>query len=296
MNRRVAGLMVVLLTIVGVVVVQAPSRLLGGQPTAVRFPGTPAVGDCLIDPTDGATPFPLDLYRQVPQFGTCADHRTLAEVVAVRSPAPDDLAPGWDGSTGCRTEALIRAGLVRRDGSFGLADQVPDDAVSWQYSIAADTAWIGQIPWSPRASAWAACVVRPIGLNTDVGSIAGSFAGGVLPDEFGTCWKSRDVDAAMRIINCTLPHAAELIALGKVADAPNIAWEHILSSCTQQAGRVMRRDDPTAGGLLSVHVVPNGTNSAGQARDLVCFITADDDRRLMGSIVGLGTEQVRFAG
>ncbi|HEY7814789.1 MAG TPA: hypothetical protein VIC62_16200 [Nakamurella sp.] len=296
MNRRLAGLLIVLLTIVGVAVAAAPSERLPGIATAVEFPNAPAVGDCLIDPLDGATRFPFERDRPVPQYGSCAGHLTLGEVVTVQSPAPTDLAVGLDEHIGCRGVALTYAGLVERNGSFGMPDPGPGGPVNWQYSIAADTGWIGQIPWSPKASEWAVCVVRPIGLFQNVGTLAGSFTGGLLPYEYSTCWMSRDVTAAMRTINCSFPHVAELIAIGRVDDAAATDWERIVDSCTEQARLVERRKDPTADGLLAVHVLPDGSNPAGRDRNLTCFVTAADDRMLMGSLIGLAADQVRFAG
>ncbi len=296
MNRRLAGLLVVLLTVVGVAVAQAPGRRLAGAAVAAEFPVAPSAGDCLIDPLDHRTRFPFERDRQVPQWGTCEGHMTLGEVVAIRSPAPADLSDGLDERVGCRPEALGYAGLVPRDGRFGTVDQVPDDPISWEYSIAAHTGWIAQVPWSARASAWAACVVTPIDGNSSVGSLAGSFAGGRLPDEYGTCWKSPQVDASIQTISCSLPHAAELVAIGKVDDPATLSSERIVSSCVDQARLVMHRDDPTMGGLLAVRVAPDGSVFSPRTRNVTCFLTAADHRMLMGSAIGLGAGEVRFAG
>jgi hypothetical protein len=296
MSRRLAGMLMVLLTIVGVAVAAAPHHGLSGVATAVEFPGPPAVGDCLIDPLDEATRFPYERDRPVPQYGACAGHLTLGEVAAIQSPAPTDLAVGLDEHVGCRGVALTYAGLVERDSSFGIPGSDPGDPVSWQYSIAAETGWIGQIPWSPSASEWAACVVRPIGQFQNVGTLSGSFTGGVLPTEYGTCWMSPDVTAAMRMINCSFPHAAELIAIGRVDDAGATGWDRVVESCTEQARLVMRRTDPTADGLLAIRVLPDGSYPAGRDRNVTCFVTAADARMLMGSLIGLAADQVRFAG
>jgi hypothetical protein len=296
MNRRPAGVGLVLLAIVGAVVVAGPGRRLGGTAVAaVALTSAPALGDCLIDPLDPLTEFPTDRTRQVPQYGPCADHEILGEVVAVRTPAPAGLTSGWDEKTGCRTEMLAQAGLVERNGTFGLAEPVPGDPVDWQYSIAGRTVWVTQIPWAPRASAWATCVVMPLGWAISTQPIAGVFRGGRLPDEYGTCWMSRDVDASMRMINCALPHVAELIAVGHVNPLA-VTEDEILASCTRQAGLVMDRPDPTAGGLLAVRVVPDTPVLSARTRNVTCFLTTADDRELMGSLIGLGSKPVRFAG
>jgi hypothetical protein len=296
MTRRLAGLLVVLFTIVGVAAAATPGDRLPGTAAAVEFPGPPSAGDCLIDPLDGATRFPFERDRQVPQYGPCAGHMTLGEVIAVRSPAPANLGPGLDESVGCRAETLTYAGLVSRADRFGLDGQVPGDPVSWEYSIPATTGWIGQVPWSPRASAWAACVASPMGHERSVNSLAGAFSGGLLPDEYGTCWKSREVDTSMRMVNCALPHAAELVSIGRIVDAMAVPWSRLVDSCTDQARRVMHRDDPTVGGLLTMQVEPDGAIVSARTRNLTCFVTAADDRFLMGSVIGMRHAQLRFAG
>lgn len=296
MDRRPAGAVLVLLAIVGVTVAAVlPGRRVPGTPVLTAFPSPPVVGDCLIDPLDPTTAFPVERARQVPQYGPCAGHLTLGEVVEVRVPAPKGLIAGLDERAGCRRETLLRSGLRERDGAFQIPGGNAEEPVTWQYSIAASTGWIGQIPWSPGASGWAACIARPIGLYRSVGSLTGSFSGGVLPSEYGTCWKSKDVSAAIRTINCTLPHAAELIALGRAVDPGGVSWDQAISSCNDQARLTMNRADPTADGTLTVTVDGSGAGSSDPVTDLTCFVTAADDRRLVGSLVGRGSAPPRFA-
>lgn len=272
-----------------------PGRRASGIATAVAFGNAPVQGDCLIDPLDPHTEFPAGASRQVPQYGSCLGHRVLGEVVAVRTPAPPGLTSGWDERTGCRQELLTHAGLVERNGSFGLVAPVPGDPVDWQYSIAGKTVWVTQIPWAPRASAWAVCVVMPLGWSMSTHPIAGVFRGGRLPDVYSTCWMSRDVDAGMRMINCTLPHVAELIAIGRV-DPLEVTEDAILASCTGQARLVLGRSDPTAAGQLAIHVVPDTAVLSTRTRNVTCFVTAAGDREVIGSLIGLGSTPVRFAG
>jgi hypothetical protein len=294
-DRRLAGAVLVLLAIVGVTVAAVlPGRRMPGTAVMTAFPPPPTVGDCLIDPLDPITPFPAERQRQVPQYGPCAGHLTLGEVVEVHLPAPKGLVAGLDERAGCRRETLLRSGLREHAGAFQIPGGNDDEPVTWQYSIAAVTGWIGQIPWSPAASAWAACIARPIGLDRSVDSLTGSFSGGILPNEYGTCWKSKDVSAAMRTINCTLPHAAELIALGTAVDPGGVSWDRASSSCTDQARLTMNRADPTAGGTLRVTVDGSGAGSSDPVTDLTCFVTAADDRRLIGSLVGRGFAPPRF--
>ena len=108
MDRRTAGVVLVLLAIVGVVVIAVtPGRRLTGSPTAAPFPASPAAGDCLLDPTDPDNR-PAGS-RRIPVFGPCSGHATLGEVVAVRIASGGSVGPVEP--RGCRTEALHRAGL-----------------------------------------------------------------------------------------------------------------------------------------------------------------------------------------
>lgn len=295
MNRRPAGVVLVLLAIVGAVLVAGPGRRVAGTAATIDLPAAPAQGDCLIDPLDPHSGFPTDLARRVPRYGPCSGHQVVGEVVAVRRPVPAGLAGGWDERTGCRRELLTHAGLVERNGSFGLAATPPGDPIDWQYSIAAKTVWVTQIPWAPPASSWAVCIVMPLGRSGSTPPIAGVFRGGRLPDAYSTCWMSRDVDAGMRLIGCLQPHVAELIAIGRV-DPSAVTEDEIRASCAGQARLVMDRSDPTAGGILTINVDPDTTVLSARTRNLTCYLTAADDRELVGSLIGLGSTPVRFAG
>ena len=292
MDRRTAGVVLVLLAIVGVVVIAlTPGRRLTGSPTAASFPAAPAAGDCLLDPTDPDNR-PAGS-RRIPVFGPCSGHTTLGEVVAVRIASGGSVGPVEP--RGCRTEALHRAGL-QGSTTFRPVGAPAVGPVDWTYSIDVATGWILQVPELPTASTWAACVATPADGRLGAGTLAGAFAGGSLPGDYGTCWQSSDVDTAMRMVNCNLPHVSELIAFGSVPDGTAVSSDTVTSSCAAQARRVLRRDDPAAGGLLQVAVRPNDAVPADRPSDLTCYLTATGGHRIIGSLIGLGDAPVRYVG
>lgn len=301
MDRRLAGVLIVVLAVLAVTVAAVtPGRRLAGTATPMALPAMPSVGECLIDPTDSRRPARTD-GRQPPQFGSCTDDLAIGEVVAVRVGSLDRR--GVVDPTGCRPAALARAGLQDTDGAYRpVGSAWAGDPVRWSYSIDVITNWLPQIPWLPSGSAWAACVATPTDGRLGGGFLWGAFSGGTLPGDYGTCWQSRDVDAGMQVVNCNLPHVAELVALGTIADGSSVSANAVASSCAKQAARVLDRNDPTAGGLLEPTVRPTITGVANQSVDhqtvdLVCFLTTtNDDRRLVGSLVGLGSAPPRFAG
>jgi hypothetical protein len=60
---------------------------------------------------------------------------------------------------------------------------------------------------------------------------------------------------------------------------------------------VVGRDDPTAGGVLTVGVDPEELPArlrSDRTVDVTCFLTAGNDRRLVGTLVGLGDRPIPF--
>lgn len=299
MDRRLAGLMLVLLTIVGVTVTAAPDHRLAGTAVIAPFPPPPATTACLLGSTDdvpGEAPAARSPNPTSPQFGSCTDPRAIGEVVSVRR-GTGAVAQAMR-STDCRAEVLEHAGLVPRDGGFVLPDEPASGIVHWQYSVPVSSFWTSQIPWSPEASGWAACIARPTHASDPhrPTPLAGAFAGRErLPGDYGTCWQSTRVDTSMSMVTCDRPHVSELIAVGRIEDIRTVVWEQVLASCADQAARATRRTDPTAGGQLAVHVRPDGSVLTYRIRSLTCFVSSADDRLMLGSLIGGGPTPVRFA-
>lgn len=284
-----AGALLVLLSFIGAAVMSSVAGPgVAGTPQAVELPGPPAVGDCLLaDPhRDSAT---------VPRFGPCraGGMGSLGEVVAIRTL---NGAERTAESTDCRSSALTYAGLRPEGDAFAVPGAPVDDPIQWRYSVDVRTTWITQITAQPGAGSWAACVARPNAGASGPGRLADAFGGGALPGAYGTCWQSDDLSAAALMVDCDEPHVAELIALGRaVSDGP-IDPAEVRSSCLAQAAIVLRRADPTVGGTLAIRIDPDDLSTIRVRSNPACFVTATDGRLIVGSLVGLGSGTVTWAG
>jgi hypothetical protein len=59
----------------------------------------------------------------------------------------------------------------------------------------------------------------------------------------------------------------------------------------------MRRADYTVDGQLTIHVHADTTSrDNGQPGDVTCYVTSAGGRSTIGSVVGLGSAQLTFAG
>lgn len=316
MDRRLAGAILVLFAFVGATVLSSVvGRGLAGTPIAVPLPDPPTVGDCLLapaappldaNPANPADPAGAWTGPIRPAFGPC-DPAGLdpvagpaGEVVAVRALTGADRTTGTGrtagtAETGCRSSALIYAGLRPLGDAFAVPGTPADDPIRWRYSVDVQTTWITSLPDHPGAGSWAACVARPGATGSGPGRLADAFAGGALPGGYGTCWQSVELSAAVQVVDCREPHVAELIALGRAVGAEPVDPELVRQSCLAQAALVLRRPDPTAGGALAIRVDPDRPPTARAALSPACFVTAAaDGRRLVGSVVGIGDGPVSF--
>lgn len=301
MGRRWAGALLVLLTIVGVTVIASATGIrLAGSPIAVALPGPPSIGECMLaDPAAGISAAGSSTSPRVPSFGPCGSAgvgRFVAragEVVAVRTTTGTDRAIASNPAD-CRPSALAYAGLRPRGDAWTVPGAPADDPIRWSYSVDVETTWVTQVPSRPEASGWAACVARPAAAASGPGRLVDAFGGGALPGGYGTCWQSDDLSAGARMVDCDEPHVAELIALGRAVGDQPVDPERARQSCVGQASIVLRRADPTVDGTLAIRLHPARTQTGQSELSPACFITAADDRRIVGSLVGLGPAQVKF--
>lgn len=319
MSPRLVGALLVL-TVVAVAI-SAPA--VGGRRTAgtavmVELPRDPQVGDCLLDlPAALGTPSPQTQHPTPDHTAATAEWRHLSleplglavvpcddrpiagEVAAVAAATTDPVTHRLRAPNGpdCRTAALTYAGLVPTQGRFGLPGSPVDDPVTWNFSIDLRSSWV--LPsaiMQARGRTWAACVIAPRDDVAYRGRVAGAFDGGTLPDEFGTCWDTRSVSAAIERVDCRAAHLAELIAAGVVADRNTITAADLMASCQQLAGRVVGRQDPTAGGRLVVKISPERLRESSVVRpvSVLCYVVAPD-RPLDATLVGLGEQPIPYA-
>ncbi|HET9647937.1 MAG TPA: hypothetical protein VFP34_06865 [Microlunatus sp.] len=302
MDRRLVGALLLLFAFVGAAVVSsAAGRGLAGAPVVIDLPGPPAVGDCLLTPPHQDSLTGGSATPDFPGFGPCGTAGvgpvvgTIGEVVAVRTLSGADRTVAAD-SDGCRSSALTYAGLRPHGDAFAVPGTPADDPIQWRYSVDVRTTWVTQVPSLPEASSWAACVAHPTAAVSGPGRLANAFGGGTLPGAYGTCWQSDDLSAAAQIVDCNEPHVAELIALGRAVNDGTLDPEEVRRSCVNQAAIVLRRADPTIGGTLAIRIDPDTLPASRIRSNPACYVTPADERRIIGSLVGLGPMPVTFAG
>jgi len=298
-SRRLIGLVVLVAALIGSVA--AGLHPAPGRPIRAVGAAAPQVGECLRDPNQESLEAHQERVESGPADSTtgtgspwvdCAGPHH-GEVAGVRYRSDDGVVDIGDDT--CRTESLLYAGFQQRGSRFVLAGDDPTDPVEWNYALGLDRFWIWQFPTLPRsASDWAACVASSANPAQDVGLLANAYRGGILPVGFGTCWDSRDLTAATQPLSCYLPHQAELIASGSVMLPDATPPVSLQGSCSRQAAKVIGRADPTAGGELTEQVLTTESDSAGAAKQVVCFVVPAQPRRLIGTLVGLRDSPIQF--
>jgi Septum formation len=316
MDRRLVGALLVVAVLSAAIVLPLVSgRRVAGTALPIDLPDPPRVGDCLLNPlpasdnqdlTDGTT---VDLAgypagRQnavtaVAAFGPC-DGPVSGEVVQVVNAGGDPLArrvAAAASDEGCRSATAEYTGLLAVIRQF-TNPLGPAAAVRWDPTVNVRHVWV-QPEAVQRAAGrtWLACAVTPARPVRYLGLVSGAFTGHSLPDQFGVCWLQTDVSAAATFVDCSEPHRSELVSIGSVSGRSNVAARDVSTSCERLASRIVGRADPTAGGALTVGVDPEELRdylATGRTVDVTCFLTAGGDRRLVGTLVGLGDRPVPF--
>lgn len=313
MNPRLIGALLVLAAIAATISVPAVlGRRTAGTAVMVELPRDPRVGDCVVtlpaeffaEPADAPTATSLASTDSVGplglSFGSCDEGPVAGEVVALTSAVTDRTTGQLQAPTGldCRAAALSYAGLVPVDGRFMLPNPPPNDPVAWNFSINVRSSWVLPSPLlQAQQRNWAACLVAPRDNAQYTGRILSAFNGGVLPDEFGTCWNSRSVSASVERVDCRAPHLAELVSAGFVVDRSTITADDLRASCERLAARVVGRTDPTAGARLVVKTSPEtlGTNQESRSVSVLCYLVTPG-RPLDATLVGLRDQPLPYAG
>lgn len=305
MDRRVAGIAVLVLALIAVVV--APSiggRRTVGTAVALRFSDPPAVGDC-VSPlpvgsvqSNGRTPeLPDSTIPVVPCDGSIG-----GEVVGVwmtPAAAQADQAGSRRGGP-CYWQAAAFAGLQRSNSSTDVFGSAMTGPVYWKPTIGFDP--INIVP-DPVAVAggqqWVACLVVPTKETSYRGTLQDAFTSGRMPDGFGLCWDRDDLDYAAALVPCNTPHPAELLATGWVQNRALTTLSAIQQSCVAVAGRIMRTADPTRAGAISI--VTDPVRLDGAAREdaplaVNCFAAAVSPQQLTGTVIGLADGPLPLVG
>lgn len=322
MDRRLVGALLVMVVLSAAIVLPLiTGRRVAGVGSPAVLPDPPKLGTCLLYPlpaeADGFLPDgtsgdlsdyrPADIVPTNPYqsastaaFGPCngAVAGEVVDVVQVAGDASARRAAAAQSDVRCRAAVLTYAGLIDVTRTFQDRGGGEANPVRWDPTLNGRHFWV-QPDGLHRAAGgtWLACLLTPRQPVLYTGSVAGAFSGGSLPDRFGVCWLQPDVSPSMTAVDCGQPHRSELMSLGTVADTTKVTAADITSSCRQLATLFVGRDDPTAGGALTVAVNPDELADRLRmepAVDVTCFLTTGADRRLVGSLVGLGDRPVPF--
>ncbi|MET0862850.1 MAG: hypothetical protein ABWZ98_00810 [Nakamurella sp.] len=305
MDRRVAGIVVLVVALVAVVVLPSISgRRVAGSATALTFADPPAVGACPRAIPQGAVQrngSTGEISFAAITFGGCTGV-IGGEVVAVwptEAAAQADQRGSRRGGP-CYRQAADFAGLLPSSRSIDPFGADFAGVVHWKPTI-------GFVPLNivpePVAAAggqtWVACLVVPTRAPSYRGTLRDAYVSGRLPDAFGLCWDQDDLDNSAVLLHCDQPHAAELLATGWVEDRSKITTAEVQASCLTVAGRIIRTDDPTRQGAISI--VTDAVRKDGAQREdaplaVNCFATAASPLQLTGSVIGLADGPLPLVG
>jgi hypothetical protein len=305
MDRRVTGIVVLVLALIAIVVLPSISgRRVPGTAVALVFADPPAVGDCSRPLPSGS----VDNSGSAPEvsaaamtFGPCSG-AIGGEVVGVWPTPAAALADQSGSSRGgvCYRQAADFAGLRafgRTTDAFG---DPFDGAVYWKPTIGFDP--VNIVP-DPVAAAggqtWVACLAVPTKASSYLGTLRNAYVSGRLPDAFGLCWDNDDLDKEVQLLPCDQPHPAELLATGWVPNRSKILNSQIDASCRTAAGRIMRSADPSRQGAVSIVadlVSKDGAQTPDAPLSVNCFATAVSPRKLSGSVVGVADGPLPMVG
>lgn len=320
LNRRVAGLLLLVVAVVGSLLIArlGGTRVAG---TAIARPdlGAPAVGECLVTIIG---PPAMPLVAPVPpspvsiasvgetsvRFADCAAAH-VGEVVAYRAVPAADSAEAADVGSGPTvaptppSSAVDSSALVATAAASAVSDGEWCQGVAADYrehSVArfrdgVDAAWVpstGQrfavilsapTP-DPGAPRWAACAFLSPGLEPYLGSYVRSLANLPAPAPFGMCRSSED-----SWVSCAAPHRVQEFGTAARIDSSS---PEALAGCRSLIEQMTRMKDVTAGGGLRVEIAggkggagPGATRSAAVAS---CRLVVVADEYLVGTLVGIG--------
>ena len=245
MQRRAAGLVLVIIALIGVLMVNGTAgRSVAGAATRMAIPAAPTTGSCLARTSSGW----VDV--------DCADPHT-AEVVRSWSAADVVLAGRY---TLCKS-----AGRAYLGDQWGQSGDSPPKA-DWSLpSVMSSTVLVdGPGTSLVRGWSWQACVVRPVLLGAGSAGYRGRLRDvpttGVLPAELRPCF-NRPGAAWVVGVSCSDRHTGEVLAARQLrifgtttAVDTTASSPQVRAECLQIARRTTAAADPTYGGRLQVVV------------------------------------------
>ena len=327
MDRRWWGTAVVVLALLAAFIVpNFAGRRIDGSATRVPIPDPPQVGQCLLADINGQRS--AFNYMQVvvaaAPVGPCADanygevvsvtadHHDFPSTVVNRMRHPESLA--------CQPIARQYLGwptppVSATDGSEGVDSTLSPTGAHggalgpwWPVS----TGFVGllgpDISQYLSGQKWIACVVYPRAGEYS-GTVRGGRAGPAAA-AFGSCQDGAE-SAVQRRVSCRGPHDTEIFAIASRVDADS---DVLTATCRELVASATTMADPMAGGALAVEVMIRGSfgDSArpinpgsgspvfedpvdAERGQVACAISVVGDRKLVGSLTGLGDGPLPWA-
>jgi len=301
MDRRLAGLVVLILVVVAAAVLPGlAGRRVAGFAVAAALPDPPAVGDCAASAPSrqgGSFGEPSNLDASQVSWGPCSGP-IVGEVVAVQPSdhEPMSLEAGWEGP--CFRAAAAFAGLDVTGPSVAVPGAPSTGALSWEPTIGATIQRVAPGDEERRAGrSWLACLVTTSSGQTYRGTLAQGFGTGRIPDEYGLCWNGTDLDEAVSPIPCDEVHSTQLMAVGSAGDRSLVSEVDLAAICQEITTVLMRTELPVRSGELvtAIDVTDGGDTTSDAPPTVGCFAAATGQRELNGSVIGLGDRPVPFA-
>ncbi len=315
MDRRAAGLLVVVVGLLAAVVVPAVGgRGIPGVAQPVPVPGPPAIGACVGLPFD--TTFDRfgadstdDRYPEL-GLGEC-DQAHVGEVVSViAQPLPTKVTGTPDG--GSDVEDRNSTACYLATGSFlGTLDPAGKAGPA----LFGYWGWVaspGSVPLMPTArqqaagAKWLACVTylvdQPlIGGESLVhyqGTLRDALSTGVGRDYLGYCPTEADWNRASSF-SCARPHHGEVFGYTSVSQ--EVARTTLTASCAKLVERVTKNPDLVRDNQFVVSIQANLTGQAitgatiPSGSTVQCGVLANDGRMVQGSLIAIGTDPIPWA-
>lgn len=303
MDRLLAGVLVLVLAMVAVAIVpMIDGRRIAGSAVAAGFPPPPAPGDCVLPPYPQVAPAG-DSEIEIPvtslRFGSCRGE-IAGQIVGLQRSDSSVVGPERPTTGVCFREIAAFAGLQLSGSAVTVPGTLARDPVGWMPTIGAIGHLVVPSTVAPTAGhEWAACLAIPILSQAFQGSLRNAYTTGSPPDQFGLCWAGTDLDEANDLLPCDQPHSAELLATGWIENRSDVLPAQIEASCHGLASRIMRTDDPSHNGTVTIVVDPvrrDGASRPDAPLAVNCFASVSGALMLSGTVIGLADRPVPLTG
>ena len=307
MGRRAPGVLLVIAVIIAALL--APSiagRRIAGIPTALLVPRAPEIGDCLAATvrdirSSDAVPLADDA---APQLVPCSSEHA-GEIISVDRfadfPTITRGAAHYPDLSVCARASHEYLG-VRSPTEVGDRSEMLGP---WNPASMGSYGFLSPTPLQRRAGqSWLACVLSsswgPVSATT-----AGIYSGEGRANPLAVCRPGISVLLDVSIA-CREPHRMEIFGW-RVADESVGGKRPLDESCVALVSRATGMSDITAGGALQVATIVIHYDAHGNLRDgwgpgphsernrAACTVSPSDERKLAGSLTGLGVRPVPWA-